>query len=239
MFSFFGFPTKTNVSSSTQEKQDEQQQEEGNIESTDPSTLEPPMFPAQNSIQRAASSSGTKPTPSQPPITTHPILRIDSPPPDEDEEYEEYMNNQNNDDRDYYDQDNDLDLDLNALSLPHSTRKKPAKPRKKVQLMPGFSQLDWAKLKSSGVNLRGEEVTSIRRISRTELSEHKTKEDCWSSFNGKVYNMTAYLNYHPGGVRELMRVAGKDGTELFMKTHAWISVDAMLDTCLVGFLVND
>jgi cytochrome b involved in lipid metabolism len=32
---------------------------------------------------------------------------------------------------------------------------------------------------------------------------------------GKVYNITPYLDFHPGGVPELMRGAGKDGTQLF------------------------
>ncbi|KAA1129610.1 hypothetical protein PGTUg99_031765 [Puccinia graminis f. sp. tritici] len=226
MFSFFGFQTKTNNASHLTGVPDENQRP---MEGEDSADL-PPLFPAQNSIQRL-SSTHPKPSSSSSATTTtsnHPILRIDSP-DDEDEN-----------DEDENDGMPDLDeLEIDALSLPHSTRKRPPKPRKKVQLMPGFSQLDWAKLKSSGANLRGEEVTSLRRITRSELATHKTKEDAWTSFHGKVYNMSAYLNYHPGGVRELMRVAGKDGTELFMKTHAWISVDAMLDSCLLGFLVND
>ena len=32
---------------------------------------------------------------------------------------------------------------------------------------------------------------------------------------GKVYNVTPYLDFHPGGVDELMRGAGKDATTLF------------------------
>ena len=32
---------------------------------------------------------------------------------------------------------------------------------------------------------------------------------------GNVYNITPYLDFHPGGVDELMRGAGKDGTALF------------------------
>ena len=47
------------------------------------------------------------------------------------------------------------------------------------------------------------------------LKEHNKKDDAWSAFNGKVYNITAYLPFHPGGEKELMRVAGRDGTKLF------------------------
>ena len=36
-----------------------------------------------------------------------------------------------------------------------------------------------------------------------------------SVFAGKVYNMTPYMKFHPGGVDELMRGAGKDCTILF------------------------
>lgn len=48
------------------------------------------------------------------------------------------------------------------------------------------------------------------------LREHgKDAQEVWSVFNGKVYNITHYLPYHPGGEKELMRVAGRDGTRLF------------------------
>jgi hypothetical protein len=32
---------------------------------------------------------------------------------------------------------------------------------------------------------------------------------------GRVYNVTYYMDFHPGGVAELMRGIGKDGTGLF------------------------
>ncbi|KAH9816600.1 cytochrome b5-like heme/steroid binding domain-containing protein [Melampsora americana] len=174
------------------------------------------MFPAQDSIQRASSSK---------PQSTNPSFQISTPEDDEEE---------NESDEDFQ-----LNIsEFDSLPPPTSTLVKPKVLRQKVKLQPGFSQLDWAKLKSSGKNLRGEGIFSIRRISRDELSKHNQKEDAWSSFHGKVYNITPYLNYHPGGSRELMRVAGKDGTELFMKTHAWINVDGMMDGCMIGFLVN-
>lgn len=47
------------------------------------------------------------------------------------------------------------------------------------------------------------------------LKQHNKRDDAWSAFDGKVYNITAYLPFHPGGEKELMRVAGRDGTQLF------------------------
>lgn len=37
-----------------------------------------------------------------------------------------------------------------------------------------------------------------------------------------VYNVTPYMDYHPGGEEELMKAAGKDGTDLFDKVwQSW------------------
>jgi cytochrome b involved in lipid metabolism len=106
-------------------------------------------------------------------------------------------------------------------------------------------------------------VESLLRITPSMLKQHNKKDDAWSAFNGKVYNITPYLPFHPGGEKELMRVAGRDGTKLFGRlfliicveyqadvsgfcpcchlalTHAWVNVDFMLDACLVGFLVSE
>lgn len=57
----------------------------------------------------------------------------------------------------------------------------------------------------------------MMRVTPSMLKEHRGRngEDAWTAINGKVYNMTAYLPFHPGGEKELMRVAGRDGTKLF------------------------
>ncbi|KAL5525579.1 hypothetical protein ACEPAG_6915 [Sanghuangporus baumii] len=126
----------------------------------------------------------------------------------------------------------------NTLGVPPTTTKPPAKKaREKVALAPGFGPLDWAALKSSGTDLRG--VETLLRVTPSMLKAHNKKDDAWSAFFGKVYNITPYLPYHPGGEKELMRVAGRDGTQLFASTHAWVNVEFMLDACLVGFLVSE
>ncbi|EIW83849.1 cytochrome b5 [Coniophora puteana RWD-64-598 SS2] len=82
-------------------------------------------------------------------------------------------------------------------------------------------------------------VETLARIPMSVLKTHNRKDDAWTAIHGKVYNMTHYLRFHPGGEKELMRVAGRDGTKLFALTHAWVNVDFMLDACMVGFLVSD
>ncbi|KAI1796897.1 cytochrome b5 [Ganoderma leucocontextum] len=126
-----------------------------------------------------------------------------------------------------------------SLLVPTTTTKPPSNltKRAKVALAPGHGPLDWANLKKSGQNLRG--TDTLLRVTPSMLKEHRTREDAWSAFNGKVYNITHYLPYHPGGEKELMRVAGRDGTKLFALTHAWVNTDYMLDECLVGFMVSE
>ncbi|KAG1746988.1 cytochrome b5-like heme/steroid binding domain-containing protein [Suillus occidentalis] len=126
-----------------------------------------------------------------------------------------------------------------SLLAPMTTTQPPKRPsrRDKVALAPGFGPLDWGNLKSSGQDLRG--VDTLMRIPPSMLKLHNKKEDAWTAINGKVYNITPYLPYHPGGEKELMRVAGRDGTKLFSLTHAWVNADFMLDACLVGFLVSE
>lgn len=43
--------------------------------------------------------------------------------------------------------------------------------------------------------------------------------------NGKVYDMTEFMEYHPGGIGELMRAAGDDGTRLYNEIHPWVNLD--------------
>ena len=51
--------------------------------------------------------------------------------------------------------------------------------------------------------------------------------------------MTAYLEFHPGGIPELLRAAGTDGTDLFNQYHAWVNYENMLKSCYVGQFKGD
>lgn len=136
------------------------------------------------------------------------------------------------------------------MATPPSKLNKPG--RNKVALEPGCSPLDWARIKST-TDLRvcflltQGGVTTLLRVTPSELKKHSTKSDAWTALEGKVYNITPYLRFHPGGQETLMRVAGRDGTRLFCRfaltdtvlTHSWVNVDAVIGPAMVGLLVPD
>lgn len=59
-----------------------------------------------------------------------------------------------------------------------------------------------------------------------------------SNFTGAVYDISAYVDYHPGGAEELMRGAGIDSTDLFNEVHKWVNFQNMLKEYLIGYLVD-
>lgn len=54
----------------------------------------------------------------------------------------------------------------------------------------------------------------MRPVSASELALHCTMDSAWLSLNGVVYDVTLYINYHPGGL-ELMKGCGKECSQLF------------------------
>ena len=57
----------------------------------------------------------------------------------------------------------------------------------------------------------------LRQITMEEVEQHDTEESLWTVLNGKVYDLTTYLDYHPGGAKKLILGAGNDCSSLFRK----------------------
>ncbi|KAK3231260.1 hypothetical protein Dsin_003141 [Dipteronia sinensis] len=54
-----------------------------------------------------------------------------------------------------------------------------------------------------------------RVFTLSEVAQHKSKNDCWFVINGRVLNVTKFLELHPGGEEVLIESAGKDSTKEF------------------------
>jgi cytochrome b involved in lipid metabolism len=132
-------------------------------------------------------------------------------------------------------------------------QQQPSKPLKppgmrtgKIILPPGFSPLgkedldfliiDWAKKQENLTST--EKPVVIGRVTLNDIKAHKSDSDAWIAVKGKVYDITNYLSFHPGGKSILLGMAGKDATELFNKYHSWVNEEALLKNYFKGFLIS-
>ena len=68
-----------------------------------------------------------------------------------------------------------------------------------------------------------------------EVALHSADTDCWTVFNGRVYDITEYAKVHPGG-RKIFLGRGKDCTELYNKYHPWVNGAFLIGKYQVGVL---
>ena len=52
-----------------------------------------------------------------------------------------------------------------------------------------------------------------------DVAAHATRDDCWIAVEGGVYDVTDFMEVHPGGIGMLKMVAGKDATQHFQEMH--------------------
>lgn len=67
-----------------------------------------------------------------------------------------------------------------------------------------------------------------------DLKSHNKEKDCWLAIHGKVYNVTDFLEEHPGGFDVVVSASGRDATEDFDEIGHSKKAREMLDKYLVG-----
>ena len=56
-------------------------------------------------------------------------------------------------------------------------------------------------------------------ISKEEVSKHADATSCYTIISDKVYDLTSWINKHPGGKQAILSICGKDGTVAFDDQH--------------------
>jgi len=106
-------------------------------------------------------------------------------------------------------------------------------------LKKGYGLHDWKRLLLKSKDLAQRKGQPLRRdITLAEVKQHNKEYDGWMVLRGRVYNIGPYLHYHPGGVRILKGLLGKDGTALFDKYHRWVNIDGLIGPLMIGVLAK-
>lgn len=72
-----------------------------------------------------------------------------------------------------------------------------------------------------------------------QITAANTQANCLTVINGKVYDLTAWINQHPWGDRNILRICGIDGTSAFQGKHGGQqSPEATLEWFQVGLLAQ-
>lgn len=57
-------------------------------------------------------------------------------------------------------------------------------------------------------------------LSSEEVAKHDAANDCWMIISSKIYNVSSYVDYHPGGAEAIISYCGKDATAAFTSRHS-------------------
>ncbi|CEG74755.1 Putative FMN-dependent dehydrogenase [Rhizopus microsporus] len=77
---------------------------------------------------------------------------------------------------------------------------------------------------------------------RDEVKKHSTSDSCWVIVNNKVYDVTSFLQDHPGGSEYILEFAGKDITSIMKDSVYHTHSDAAYDVLTeyyIGEVVKD
>ncbi|ETI28781.1 hypothetical protein G647_01232 [Cladophialophora carrionii CBS 160.54] len=62
-------------------------------------------------------------------------------------------------------------------------------------------------------------MSDSKMLNGNEVATHASRDSCWVIVSGKVYDVTEYLEKHPGGSQILLQYGGKDATAMYEPIH--------------------
>jgi len=107
---------------------------------------------------------------------------------------------------------------------------------------PGSGEGGWMKpsVENQIAAVKQEAGTPQKQFTREEVEKHDSADDCWLVVDGKVYDATSVLNWHPGGKAAIVGHAGKvhqQTSEEFASVHDDYAYQKLKE-CAIGTLTE-
>ncbi|KAF2213520.1 hypothetical protein CERZMDRAFT_38930 [Cercospora zeae-maydis SCOH1-5] len=77
-------------------------------------------------------------------------------------------------------------------------------------------------------------TVTVTGLSPTEVAKHSQEGDLWVSIRGNVYDVSTFVEEHPGGEEVLRAFAGGDATEAFEDAAHSEEVKPIMERLFVG-----
>ena len=81
-------------------------------------------------------------------------------------------------------------------------------------------------------------AAKMKRFTLAEVKNHNSRDDCWLVIENKVYDVTKWIRFHPGGELPILFMAGHDCSDVFKAFHAESFLDKKLPAFFIGELVE-
>jgi hypothetical protein len=106
----------------------------------------------------------------------------------------------------------------------------PSNPYGKVSL-PNIANTNQANLNTA--------TLTAKAFTSDEVAKHNNANDCWLIISNKVYDLTNYLNQHPGNAATILPYCGQDGTQGYATKDRGQSHSAFAASLLPQFYLGD
>jgi alkylation response protein AidB-like acyl-CoA dehydrogenase len=81
-------------------------------------------------------------------------------------------------------------------------------------------------------------MASTQTFSKSEIANHNTEKSCWLVIDNVVYDVTKFLNSHPGGRGVILSLGGRDVTSEFYDFHSRDVLEKYAPKLAIGIVEN-
>src|SRR4051812_33182532 len=81
--------------------------------------------------------------------------------------------------------------------------------------MTGGSSAPLESINPNATGVASSTASAGQTYTLADVSKHKDASSCWTAINGGVYDVTSWIDQHPGGRDAILSLCGKDGSSAF------------------------